>query len=752
MKITQISSEVKDAGLSAFWQFYAFALFATAICIAFFTNGSEIKHFFNILLATFTAIPLLIAIFIHKKPLYPWGIFVFAILILVAEDILSSLPYLGFDASFFNNEWLKEIGIGILSLFSLSLLLRIESNYRINGFAIDFILCLFSVICFLFILSPNLLQFALKDLTLYQQLQFSHAFLVAVLIGLLLVNLRLLISFKIKDLISAIMILTLSTYLLVNAFNSIGYFGNSEAVNDIEWFCYKFAGVLAFLHILTENYNYNYDPNKAKVLGLKFLWSSSILALLVTPIGVIYRWKFNLTPLDPYLLAIVGATLSLIVILRISVLLRNYEKQRKKLKSIAFTDALTGLPNYLGIRHLIDDKENMLVFTLNIEDFKSINDMHERQFGDNVLISLGKRLKNLSDVLFVARIGSDSFLAVFQAPQEHIYKVYAKLQQELGIWDMVSGKRVAVPLTFGASHSKHPIKPEKLVRQSELALKEARELHKDFTLYKERENPLSVNYNDNLPRLELREILQSSIDQNYLPIHFQPIYNLKDGSLKALELLIRVQSDEHGLLRPSQFLDQAKAYGLLTGLTKVCINMVAENFEKLPKVDINVNVPPYMLNNTDTLNEFISSFHNANLPTERFCIEVTEDGDIPTDHLIPAINLLKANGFSISIDDFGTGYSSLGRLSILPVDSVKIDRSLLLSASDGNKAILESAISLVKRLGVKSVVEGVETLEQLNLVRSLGADSVQGYLFSKPVRVVAASKFSLNASSIVAEF
>ena len=180
--------------------------------------------------------------------------------------------------------------------------------------------------------------------------------------------------------------------------------------------------------------------------------------------------------------------------------------------------------------------------------------------------------------------------------------------------------------------------------------------------------------------------------------------------------------------------------------------MVAEYFEKLPKVDININVPPYMLNNTDILNEFISCFHNANLPTERFCIEVTEDGEIETDQLIPAINLLKGNGFSISIDDFGTGYSSLGRLSTLPVDSVKIDRSLLLSASGGNKAILESAISLVKRLGVTSVVEGVETLEQLNLVRSLGADSVQGYLFSKPVKAITATKFSLNASSIVAEF
>ncbi|WP_299876470.1 GGDEF domain-containing phosphodiesterase [uncultured Cocleimonas sp.] len=750
MRITQISNEMKEAGLPIFWQLYAFGLFVTAIFVAFFTNDLEIRHTFNIILAVLTAIPLISAIFIEKKPIYPWGILIVAILILVSEDVISSLLYLGLDSSLIGNEWIKDIGIAILGIFSFSLLIRIETNYRINGFTIDYILCLFSAIWFLFFLSPNLLKYGLEELNFHQQLQFSHLLLVAIFMGLLLVNLKLLITFKIKDLIAAVLILTLSTYLLVNAFNSIQFFGDSELINNIEWFGYKLAGLLAFLHIYTEDYKYKFDQKKSKILGLKFLWSASILALLVTPVGVIYRWRFNFSPIEPSLVAVIGTILSLIVILRISVLLRNYEKQRKKLKSIAFTDSMTNLPNYLGIRHLIDDKENMLVFTLNIEDFKSINDMYERKFGDNVLISLAERLKNLNDVLFVARIGSDSFLAVYQTPYEQIYNTYERLQQELGVWDTVSGRKVAVPLTFGASHSKKPIEPEKLVRQSELALKKARELHKDFTLYEERENKLTVDYN--MPRLELREILQRSIDENYLPIHFQPIYNLNDGSLKAVELLIRVHSEEHGLLLPSQFLDQAKSYGLLTGLTKVCINMVAENFEKLPNVDINVNVPPYMLNNADTLNELISSFHNANLPTERFCIEVTEDGDIPTDHLIPAINLLKESGFSISIDDFGTGYSSLGRLSILPVDSVKIDRSLLLSASDGNKAILESALTLVKRLGVKSVVEGVETMEQLNLVRSLGADSVQGYLFSKPVRAITATKFSLNASSIVAEF
>ena len=171
------------------------------------------------------------------------------------------------------------------------------------------------------------------------------------------------------------------------------------------------------------------------------------------------------------------------------------------------------------------------------------------------------------------------------------------LEKALGIWDIVQNRRIAVPLTFGASHGSSKVDIETLIRQSELALKASRKNHLGFTLY-DQSNAENIPTAKKQPlRHELREILQQSIDKNHLPVHFQPIYDLANGQLKALEMLIRVESDEHGLLLPRQFLDQAKSYGLLTGLTQVCINMVAKHFEKLPDVTININVPPYMLNN-----------------------------------------------------------------------------------------------------------------------------------------------------------
>ena len=281
-----------------------------------------------------------------------------------------------------------------------------------------------------------------------------------------------------------------------------------------------------------------------------------------------------------------------------------------------------------------------------------------------------------------------------------------------------------------------------LQKQAELALKNARKEHSSFALYSEEKTHYQI------PRHELRQILQQSVDDDYLPVHFQPIYDLKDGTLKSLELLIRVDSKEHGLLLPGHFLEQAKSYALLTSLTQICIKMIAKHSHELGDITINVNLPPYMLKSTKLLRNFIQLFEDEKLDPKRFCIEITEDEEISAHELIPAIKTLREQGFSIAMDDFGTGYSSLDRLSLLEVDTVKIDRSKLLTAESGNTTILEWAISLTKRLGVSVVVEGVETLEQLSLIKLLGADSVQGFLYSKPVPALQIKDIALNSNEI----
>jgi diguanylate cyclase (GGDEF)-like protein len=587
---------------------------------------------------------------------------------------------------------------------------------------------------------------------MHQQINIINLLFSAVFLLMAITNQILCRAFLIKDFVRILMIISFGMHFGLEVSNSFSLEA-SNLLSRASWSFYHIAGSLAIAFIFLERLFTDHEHHTASCINNYFMLSASIIAVVAIPLGIIIRDRMGFQPIPALIIGTSSFILSSIVIWRLQKLIWNINQQREKLKTIAYTDPLTGLHNYHGYLDKLSSKnnENLLVVSLNVEDFKSINDLYGRSFGDDVLKSLAKRLEKTPGTILVARTGSDYFQAVFKTPEKDITNLIKKIQEYLGIWDEVNSRRIAVPITFGASHSANAVKSESLARQAEQALKISRNTHTDFTLYSKNKSE-NVKSNMPLPRHELREILQKAVDDDFLPIHFQPIYNLQNGNLKALEMLIRVESKEHGLLLPGQFLEQAQAYGLLTSLTQVCVNMVAKCYGELPDVTVNINVPPYMLNNPQVLEEFIDCFTKANLPMERFCIEVTEDGDIPTEHLIPAINLLKSKGFKIAMDDFGTGYSSLSRLSVLPVDVVKIDRSLLLAASAGNTSILESAISLTKRLGASTVVEGVETLEQLSLIRKLGADSVQGFLLSRPVQISKASLLSLNAVDIIPEF
>ena len=737
--------------MPVFWQIYAVILVVFVLPV-FFISDPSWKHLFTNIVASINSVAVITILLRYKKPLIPWFFLGSAVVLIDISLVFESLIFYDFNIDPDIPFWIEQMGIASIVLFCLCIMVKFEQQYKIRGFAIDFCLLTISILCLMMLISPNLFDIAINELSLNHKILLLDLVLGAAIFVLMIINYELLNSIRLKDIILALMSLAIITHFYLDVLISFQVFGNFSILDSISLGLYLLTGVLVIFHMFTEDYHFNFSSYKSKKLAMIFLWTASITALLSIPLGVMYRWANNLPSIDPFYIACASIFLTAIVIWRIAVILTNFEQQRDKLKTIAFTDSLTGLPNYLGLRNTITKQENLLVFCINVEDFKSINELYDRKFGDQVLKNLANRLLKVPGILHAARPSGDNFLAMFETSETNIQSTFMTLEKTMGIWNTIQNRRIAVPLTYGASHGSSEFDLETLIRQSELALKTSRKNHLGFTLYKQSENENTPAANKQFPRHELREILQQSIDKNELPVHFQPIYDLTNGELKALELLIRVESEEHGLLLPGQFLDQAKSYGLLTGLTQVCINMIAKHFERLPEVTININVPPYMLNNPQTLEEFINAFYSAELPPERFCVEVTEDGDIPTEHLIPAINLLKTHGFTISMDDFGTGYSSLGRLSVLPVNSVKIDRSLLLTASGGDKAILESAINLVKRLGVSAVVEGVETLEQLALVRQLGADSVQGYLFSKPVHFRHSTIFSLNASEIITEF
>lgn len=718
-----------------------------AFSVVFISNGT-LLNVINIFLSTAISIGVVAGIMYHKHPIFPWGFLSGGVILIGISTQMHALDYFGLTANSNFSFWIEQTGIILISIFAFAVMHMYEKRFELKGFTIDFSLIVISTVCLIFLVSPELLNSFLYEINFPQQLLLTQVLVGSILLSMSILHHLLSKSIGINDVIRIVLILFFVLHFFMESLVSFGLVENHSLVSRISWSIYLLSGTISILFVFVEKLDMDDAPQNSNILGSNLMWSASILAILVIPVGTMLRWQLGLSAIEPVVVSIASISLSSIVIWRLIILFLQSNKQRLQLASIAHTDALTGLPNYLGYLDKLANKrsENRLVIGINIDDFRAINELYGRKTGDEVLKSLARRLQQVPSFEFVARTGPDLFLAVFYSPKQHIQSIVSNLKYHLGVWDTIQNQRIAVPLTYGASHCMSVIAPEKQARHVEQALKNARNQHTSFASYSYKIK------NTHIPRHELREILQQAIDNNYLPIHFQAIYNLNDGSLKALELLIRVQSQEHGLLLPGQFLEQAKSYGQLTSLTKVCVKMVAEYYDILPRATININIPPYMLDNMDILDEFISSFDATHMPPGRFCIEVTEDGDIPAENLIPAIKRLKDHGFTIAMDDFGTGYSTLARLSTLSMDSVKIDRSLLLSAVAGNKAVLEYAIDLVKRLGVIAVVEGVETLEELAMIRLMGADCVQGFLLSKPVHVSEAVNISLNANTIEAVF
>ncbi len=741
---SQITEQLKAKGIPTFWQFYI--LFATTLSVIVFSIRENSSWLYTLSITThlFIFFGIIAGYRSHKQKNYPRLLLVNGAGLIIVAKVLQSLSYLGFSVSLYIPLLIEEQGIALLTIFAFIHLIMFEKKFNIKGLLIDYCLLVVSCTFFFLLVSPNLLNSLIYDLSFYQQLLILNIFIGLILLSMSIVHYFLSKTISLTDGVRIVLTAILITHFSLDIVMTFENTTNLATINGLSLSIYHLAGALTILFIFIEKFSLDYSPIAPSRLGNQFMWIASIIAIITIPLGLIIRSLLNAPSISLLIIGGAGSFLSIIVIWRFIMLISNANQQKKLLTNLIQTNNLTKIPNYQGyLEYLtLSNLTNVLIVNVNIDDFKSINDLYGRNSADEILKSLAKRLKLLPNVVLVAHTHSDMFLVVFQTKESNINALLKQIKNNLGVWDTVQGKKYTVPLSYGASYCKGVANPEKLAKQAEQALKEARNQHITYSIYNEKKD------SNKLPRHELRNILQQSVDQNYLPVHFQPIYNLKDGSLKALELLIRVESEEHGLLLPGQFLEQAKSYGLLTSLTRVCIKMVAKHYASLPNVIININLVPYMLKNHRILNSFIHLFEEEKLPLNRFCIEITEDENIPTRELISAVRQLKESGFTIAMDDFGTGYSSLDRLSVLEVDTVKIDRSILLTAESGNTAILEWAILLTKRLGIKTVVEGVETKKQLSLVKRLGADSVQGFLFSKPIHALKASNIALNSNDI----
>ncbi len=421
---------------------------------------------------------------------------------------------------------------------------------------------------------------------------------------------------------------------------------------------------------------------------------------------------------------------------------------RRKLIDLIEHDSLTGLPNrlYLGIRlpqvleKIAGAGRLLALLYVDIDHFKNINDSRGHGSGDQLLEVIAGRLRaSVATQDLVARMGGDEFVIVAPLAPDlaAIETLAARIQAAVSAPIVTSGGLVTVTASLGiAVYPRDGADGKTLLKHADIALYQAKDAGRNCHRFFQSEMDLQVR-----EHVALEQALRNAVSGNQIFMVYQPVVDLRTGRIVSLEALMRWRHPERGLIPPAKFIPVAEKSGLIAELGASALRQViAQTSAWLARdvraVPIAVNVSPLQIDRMDFVALVRDLANRAAVDPRWLRFEITESALMKEpDKLIAVLKTLRAMGSQILIDDFGTGYSSLNYLNRLPVDTLKIDRSFVkeLTRRSTRMAILSAMIEMARRLGLKTVAEGVETEEQASLLRAMGCDCAQGYYFSKPV-------------------
>ncbi|MHB8343896.1 MAG: sensor domain-containing protein [Ferrimicrobium sp.] len=410
----------------------------------------------------------------------------------------------------------------------------------------------------------------------------------------------------------------------------------------------------------------------------------------------------------------------------------------------ALHDPLTGLPNRAllidriaqALARLERETGVTAVLFLDLDSFKLVNDSLGHAIGDKLLQSVGERLRAAArSADSVARLGGDEFVVLCENlvdPAEAM-ALAERLLQSLAVPFDIMGHQLFISASIGVATTPAG-DPDTFMRDADAAMYHAKKSGRN------RCAAFTPSLHEQTSRnLRLASDLHGALERNEFRVQYQPLLSLASGEITALEALIRWQHPAEGLLFPDEFITVAEDTRLIISigawvLIEAC-TQTARWAQYYPDLSINVNVSAHQLAE-ELIGQVATALSESGLPAKRLVLEVTESAVMSNAKAgISVLERLRELGVRISVDDFGTGYSSLAYLHELPVDELKIDRAFVqrLAGTDADTAIVTSIIELAHTIGLHAVAEGVETPAQASAVRSLGCDSAQGYLWSRPV-------------------
>ena len=420
------------------------------------------------------------------------------------------------------------------------------------------------------------------------------------------------------------------------------------------------------------------------------------------------------------------------------------ERQRAEdlLSHMVRHDALTGLPNRVLFReHLqretrtIRRDDVLCVICLDLDRFKMVNDTLGHPIGDELLRAAAKRLlRTVGDAGIVVRLGGDEFavIRVFPAGGEHTRKLAGDLIAVLSLPFDIEGHRISIGASIGiVETADETATPDELLKNADLALYAAKTAGRGNYRFFE------SDMNDRLQaRRRMEDDLRVAIAGRQFELYYQPIVSAATGAVVSFEALLRWHHPDRGMVSPAEFIPLAEEAGLIPAIGLWVLNRACLDATGWPgDVKVAVNLSPLQFRYRNLVGDVEEALRQSGLRPTRLDVEITESLMLQnSDVTLSTLHRLRALGIGIAMDDFGTGYSSLSYLRQYPFDKIKIDRRFIRDVVENKDglAIVEAVIRLGQSLRMNVVAEGVETVEQRNLLCRAGCQQLQGYLFSRP--------------------
>ena len=432
--------------------------------------------------------------------------------------------------------------------------------------------------------------------------------------------------------------------------------------------------------------------------------------------------------------------------------LRELESSQAKADYLAYHDPLTGLYNRVHFEEYLShalfiarrNESIMAILFIDLDRFKVINDTLGHDIGDEVLITVAKRLKNsLRESDFISRWGGDEFVVILEnlSTASEAAIVATNIIDALKEPMEIKSRHLVTTASIGISlYPENGEDANTLIKHADSAMYLAKDMGKNNFRYYTTELSKEIQN-----KLDIDMALHNAIEKNEIYMVFQPQYLLKTKEIISVEALVRWENSELGFVPPDQFIPIAEDSGIIVSLGYYIFEESCKAYKKMLLAGMHleriaINVSSIQFKEPHLLETFVSIAKRHDIEPSEIEIEITER--FIMEHTIANINMLqnfRNYGFKISIDDFGTGYSSMSYLKQLPVDTIKIDKSFIddIVEDSSDNAIIEAIVALSKTLGYSIVAEGIETQEQEKFLADIACDIGQGYLFSKPATVYA---------------